>query len=103
MLSGVFAARGSEKSATQFLRFYENGYVIACTIAGVANAPSWFDWSHEGVQRGRYELQGEALWFETFSPAGSVVYRGRVSGPTIELSSVSLINGFEQTLRFDAL
>lgn len=102
MISGIYAARGSGSDSTQFLRFYDNGYVIACGIAGAAQAPAWFDWPHEAVQRGRYVVQDDELSFETFSPAGSVVYRGRISGSAIELNSVSLINGFEQTLTFEA-
>ena len=103
MLNGTFREHTAIGDAPQFLRFYENGYVIGCTINDVQDAPAWFDWPHDAVQRGRYQLEGDDLSFETFSPAGSILYRGQISGRAINLHVRSLINDHERDAIFNAV
>jgi len=85
-----------------FIRLYSTGYAIECGIGiEAAEAPAWFDWSHDGVSRGRYSLGSSGtIAFELFSTSGSVSYLGTATSDALELSSVSHINGNRTSRRF---
>ncbi len=95
----------------QYLRFYEDGAVLAVSSIGTPEeVAGWCVRGGRYLSRGEYTLEGGRLTFTTNSeyedrsdpPAGheaSVIvdYEGTVSGNALTLHSSSHFNGYEET------
>ena len=85
------------------LRFYEDGTVIHTSVeqkkAGGTYFPdeSWFNREDDYYKEllGHYELSGGGITLTTYSPQGSVDYKGTVYSNKLVLDSHSNINGHE--------
>lgn len=74
----------------RYLRFYEDGTVLAASCSDSVNSPNqvirWFDKNHPNISKGQYSIQGNTIQFSATSPQGVTVdYVGRIIGDCLEL------------------
>jgi hypothetical protein len=77
-----------------YLRFYDDGLVIATTSSGTpADLRAWFTRERSDLPVGRVVRTGDRITFSTKSVHGVVDYDGRVEREWLRLSFHSQING----------
>jgi hypothetical protein len=90
---GLYASIGSDSG--QFLRFYDDGRVVAVSSTGTPeDVGRWLTWEHAGASKGQFVTAGIHIEFQVNSSAGAVRYRGASLVPKqLRLDSRSAING----------
>lgn len=84
---------GTNGDSRYFLRFYSDSTVISVTSTGQAtDVIKWFKKPFN--DQGKYEINGNKIYFTTTSSYGTVVYEGIIDSEyKITLTVISLING----------
>jgi hypothetical protein len=84
----------------QYLRFYDDGTVIAVSSTGTPEqVAKWFTRKHD-VSRGTYIITGRRIVFTATSESGAVDYDGRIKTEQMEFRTYSHINQHQGTEKF---
>ena len=96
------------KSFTMYLKFFEDGRVIAANVSGKydSTVKEWFDSTFTDNQ-GTYSVTGNKITFFVEAAEGRVEYQGYITkvdsrgkADVMELEMHSLINGKKQKFKF---
>ncbi|MEL6972470.1 MAG: hypothetical protein AAFZ63_21165 [Bacteroidota bacterium] len=84
------------KKYYKYLRFYEDGTAVGVTSTGTPRkVVQWLNKEHEDISSGTYQVRRDSVFMTLTNTAGSVVYKGWISGRKIRMSTESLINGYK--------
>lgn len=108
--NGIYQSEKKD-TAWSYLRFYADGTVISVPSTG--NPPELIRWfkkeniSNNSFSSGCYEIKGNQVAFSTTGiiseegATGTVEYRGQIVNNILVLNTHSLINGFQNTERYN--
>ncbi len=91
-LDGLYTAPAGEYS--EFLRFYDDGTVLAVTSSGTAaDVAGWLDADFRRCMKGTYRVEGSRLVVNVAGPDGGVEFAGDLAGSVLRLARTDRTTG----------
>ena len=88
----------------EYVRLYDNGYVISASCPPSPTLDRWFAWPNGSLARGRFWTDGREISFETFTPMGSTWFSGRLDdGGRLWLTMRGVQTGRTDDLQFERI